>query len=253
VLAPRIEVRTGDFLEGEARERVRHRLQTFVKGEIERRLGPLFAWQDLPLDGAGRGLMFQLTNTLGTIRTSQCAMPVNKLAADTRRSLGRIGVRFGQYSIYVEPLLGLDAIRLRALLWAVFGGHPMPRVPGSRNRGRAIPVMPGLPESFYSAIGRIVVGEVALRPDRLERLARAAAKRAKEGRFSGDAELAEIAGVPADKLRGVLQVLGYRAVIENNAEWFVAKPRRQRSPRRPGREVPREGNPFAKLKQLKLA
>ena len=42
-LAPRVEVRAGDFLDGEARERVRQRLQLFVKGEIERRLAPLFA------------------------------------------------------------------------------------------------------------------------------------------------------------------------------------------------------------------
>jgi len=33
-LAPRIEVRGGDFLEGEAKERVRQRLQSFVKNEI---------------------------------------------------------------------------------------------------------------------------------------------------------------------------------------------------------------------------
>ena len=60
MLAPRVEVRAGDFLEGEARERVRQRLQGFVRGEIERRLAPLFAAQALPLSGPARGIVFQL-------------------------------------------------------------------------------------------------------------------------------------------------------------------------------------------------
>src|SRR5712675_96975 len=53
ILAPRIEMQASDFLDGEVRERVRQRLQLFVKGEIERRLAPLFAAQALPLQGIG--------------------------------------------------------------------------------------------------------------------------------------------------------------------------------------------------------
>src|SRR5712671_2064734 len=39
ILTPRVELRAGDFLDGEARERVRQRLQLFVRGAIETRLG----------------------------------------------------------------------------------------------------------------------------------------------------------------------------------------------------------------------
>src|SRR3954452_727817 len=73
MLAPRIEVKAGDFLEGEARERVRQRLQGFVKGEIERRLAPLFAAQALPLSGAARGIAFQLSASLGVVATQEVA------------------------------------------------------------------------------------------------------------------------------------------------------------------------------------
>ena len=65
MLTPRAEPFTGDFLEGEARERVRQRLQTFVRDEIERRLAPLFSTGALPLGGVGRGLAFQLVDALG--------------------------------------------------------------------------------------------------------------------------------------------------------------------------------------------
>src|SRR6202040_3263032 len=42
-LTPRVEVQADNFLEGLVRERVRQRLQAFAKGEVERRMAPLFA------------------------------------------------------------------------------------------------------------------------------------------------------------------------------------------------------------------
>ena len=93
------------------------------------------------------------------------------------------------------------------------------------------------------------------RPDRLERLAASARGRARLGRFKGDSELAEIAGVAPGELRGVLLALGYRAVIEEGDEFFIAKPRRRGTQPRDGARPrpPREGHPFAKLKELKFA
>jgi ATP-dependent RNA helicase SUPV3L1/SUV3 len=255
ILSPRVEVRAGDFLDGEARERVRQRLASFVRGEIEGRLAPLFAAQALPLDGPGRGVVFQLVDTLGCLAAADVAAPLDALDMPGRRALGRLGIRFGRETIYVEPLLGPEAVRFRALLWAVRHGRSIPPLPGARQRGKAIPVDPDLPASFYAAIGRRVLGGLALRPDRLERLAAAVRGRARLGRFTGDGELAAIAGVRPEELRGVLLALGYRAVIEAGAEFFIAKPRRRgtqvRGGSRPG--PPREGHPFAKLKELKFA
>jgi ATP-dependent RNA helicase SUPV3L1/SUV3 len=253
VLRPRIEVRVGDFLDGAARERVRRRLQLFARGEIERRLLPLFAARELPLGGAGRGLAFQLADALGVVATAEVAAPVKALAAADRRALGRLGVRFGTETVYVEPLLGSEAARFRALLWAVHHGRAVPPLPGARGRGRAIAADPALPASFYAAIGRRVLDGLALRPDRLERLAAAARSRARAGRFAGDAELAALAGVAPGELRRLLLALGYRAVIEEAGEVFVARPRGPRQPVGAHRRKPREGHPFAKLKELKLA
>src|SRR5262249_41808179 len=126
-LAPRVEVRTGDFLAGDARERVRQRLQNFVKAEIERRLAPLFALQALPVSGAARGVVYQLTSALGCIASDSIASPLDR---ESRRALARVGVRFGSESVYLEPLLGPEATRLRALLWATHEGRAIPAVPG---------------------------------------------------------------------------------------------------------------------------
>jgi ATP-dependent RNA helicase SUPV3L1/SUV3 len=255
ILTPRVELRAGDFLDGEARERVRQRLASFVRGAIETRLAPLFAAQALPLGGPGRGIVFQLADTLGCLAAEDVAAPLKALDLPSRRALGRLGIRFGRETIYVEPLLGAEAARFRALLWAVRHGCAVPPLPGARHRGKAIAIDPDLPASFYAAIGRRVLGGLALRPDRLERLAASARDRARLGRFAGDGELAAIAGVAPGELRRVLLALGYRAVIEQGDEFFIAPLRRRgtqqqlRSRPRP----PREGHPFAKLTELKFA
>jgi ATP-dependent RNA helicase SUPV3L1/SUV3 len=254
VLAPRIEVQASDFLDGEVRERVRQRLQLFVKTEIERRLAPLFAAQALALGGNGRGLVFQLVDALGCLAVGEVAAPLRALDGPSRRALGRVGVRFGTESIYIEPLLNAETVRFQALLWAVRHGRPVPPLPGARRQGRAIPIDAALPASFYAAIGRRVLDGWALRPDRLERLAAALRGRIRGSRFAADAELAAIAGLALGELRGVILALGYRSLIEAGQEIFVAKPRRRATPESLRRQRrPREGHPFAKLKELKFA
>jgi ATP-dependent RNA helicase SUPV3L1/SUV3 len=173
--------------------------------------------------------------------------------------LARIGVRFGTESVYVEPLLRPDLVRFRALLWAVKHGRQVPPLPGAKKHGRAIPVDPALPGSFYAAIGRQVVGGLALRPDRLERLAAAARGRARGGNFAADAELAETAGLRVDELHCVLEGLGYRGRRDTpgadaGVVTFRARPRGRALPQ-PARSRQRggEAHPFAKLKELKFA
>jgi ATP-dependent RNA helicase SUPV3L1/SUV3 len=249
-LTPRVDVLAGNFLEGPARERVRQRLHLFVRTEIERRLAPLFALRDLLLSGVGRGLAFQIVDALGCLPAAEAGDQLRLLDHAGRRALGRAGVRFGSESIYLEPLLGAESVRFRALLWAVRQGRPAPRLPGARSLGKAIAVDPALPASFYAALGRRVVGGLAIRPDRLERLA--AAARSRKGPFAVDAELAGFSGVALADLPQVLAGLGYRAIVRDGAELFVARPRRPKPPRL--HALTRgEGHPFAKLKELRLA
>ncbi|MBV9015072.1 MAG: disulfide oxidoreductase [Alphaproteobacteria bacterium] len=254
ILTPRVEVQTGDFLDGELRERVRQRLHQFVKGEIERRLAPLFALQALPLEGIARGLVFQLIDSLGCLTAADVRPSLPALDRQTRRMLGRTGVRFGTESIYLEPLLGAETVRFRALLWAVKHGEAGPPLPSGRRHGQAIAVDPDLPSSFYAAIGRRSLGGWALRADRVERLAAALRQRSRRGRFAADAELATIAGVPIGELRRLVTALGYRAIIEREQEFFIGKPRRRGTPENArGHRLPRDGHPFAKLRELNFA
>jgi ATP-dependent RNA helicase SUPV3L1/SUV3 len=251
MLTPRVEAIGGDFVEGDLRERIRQRLAAFVRTEIERRLAPLFAISGLPLGGVARGLAFQLADALGSLPAGEVGRQVAALDRADRTALSRNGVRFGTETVYLEPLLRPDAVRFRALLWAVRFGRPPPALPGTRRLAKAIETDPSLPLSFYTALGFFVANGLALRADRVERLAATARQLSRLGPFAADDRLAAIAGVEVAALRRVLTALGYRAVISGGVETFVARPRRRRDNtvvRPPG-----EGHPFAKLQELKLA
>jgi ATP-dependent RNA helicase SUPV3L1/SUV3 len=255
LLAPRAEPLSSDFLEGENRERVRRRLHEFLRRAIERRLAPLFAAQALPLNGAGRGLVFQLVGGLGCLPVAEIRSQIAALDPSDRSALSRIGVRFGTESVYFEPLLRADAMRFRALLWAVRHGRPVPALPGARRLAKPFEADPALPASLYEAIGLRVVEGIVMRPDRLERVAAAARRLARGGPFSAGAELAATAGLPPAGLRRLLLALGYRAIIADGEEIFIPRPRRLRKAKnaRYRRERPGDGHPFAKLGELKLA
>jgi ATP-dependent RNA helicase SUPV3L1/SUV3 len=255
LLTPRAEPLTGDFLEGETREKVRRRLHEFLRNDIERRLAQLFGAQVLPLGGVGRGLVYQLVDALGCLPVTNVADQVAALEPAERKALSRLGVRFGTESVYFEPLLRTDTVRFQALLWAIRQGRPVPRLPSARSLAKPIEIDPGLPPSFYAATGFRVLDGLALRPDRLERLAAAARRLARQGPFATGPELAAIAGVEPRALRGLLAGLGYRIVIDAGGETFVVRPQRRRETTKSSRRGQQtgEGHPFAKLRELKLA
>ena len=251
MLTPRVEAIGGDFVEGDLREKIRQRLAAFVRTEIERRLAPLFAISGLPLGGVARGLAFQLADALGSLPAGEVVRQVAALDRADRAALSRNGVRFGTETVYLERLLRPDAVRFRALLWAVRFGRTPPALPGTRRLAKAIETDPSLPLSFYATLGFFVANGLALRADRVERLAATARQLSRLGPFAADDRLAAIAGVETAALRRVLTALGYRAVISGGVETFVARPRRRRD--NTAVRPPGEGHPFAKLQELKLA
>src|SRR5262249_41980204 len=157
--------------------------------------------------------------------------------------------------IYLEPLLRVDSMHFRALLWAVQHRQSAPSIPSTRRLSRPIEIDQTLSASFYRAIGLRVVSGLAMRPDRLERGAAALRRAARGGSFALGAELAAVAGVDTPTLRRLLASLGYRAVIDAGQETFVVRPRRRRDSQGEGNRRIRTGedHPFAKLRKLKLA
>ncbi|MDB5408205.1 MAG: helicase [Rhodospirillales bacterium] len=245
VLAPRVEPLPGDFLDGDLREMVRLRLADFVRDTIERRLAPIFRARAAELSGAARGLVYQLGESLGSLPAAEVASQRAALSAADRASLARLGVRLGTEFVFFDRLLKPDAMALRGLLWSIREDAALPPPlppPGMLALRRDADA------AFYAAIGYAPLGGRALRLDRVERLAAAARRLARQGKFAATPELAAIAAGSIDDLTPVLVGLGYRAVVGDAGVTFVA--RRRPRPRPPAPVA--EDNPFAKLRALRL-
>ena len=164
-LTPQVDLLPSDLLEPAQRDRLHKRLSAFAAAAIETAFARLRPPAE-GMSGAGRGLMHQLAENLGSLPRPQARAQVAALTGEDRRLLARHDIRLGHHSVFVPALLKPAAQRLRGLLWAVHAGQSPPAVPP----GRVSLAAHGLPDGFLAAIGYHVAGPLALRVDMLERV-----------------------------------------------------------------------------------
>jgi ATP-dependent RNA helicase SUPV3L1/SUV3 len=245
-LEPRIETLASNFLDGNLREIVRQRLTLFWHRQLRQRLGALMRARQAELDGAARGLVYQLCEALGILPAGAVAAQSASLSGKDRKALARLGIRLGTETVYLDGLLKRDAASFAAMLWAVQNSSALPSPPG----GVASPRDPAIAEAAYAAMGYRVLGARVLRVDKVERLAAAARRLARHGSFGPTPELAALAGSSLHDLVAMLTSLSYRAVHDGRSVTFQA---RREAKRRMPRHATRADSPFAKLATLRLA
>ena len=254
-LAPRIELLSSDLLNGPQRERLRQRLTLWRGAEIARRLPALDRLALMPLNGAARGLAYQLIEGLGLIATGDARAQIAALTAADRKALARAGVRFGRFHVSIAGGHSAAQLTLRARLWATAevweGELPLPA------QGRVSMVVDAtLPAAYYGAIGYPVFGPRAIRADIVERLAAQARRLAVKGPFEIGAGLSSLAGCPPQALALVLAEMGFQPLeSEGGGSLRFALPARKEHPgtrppksRRRRRAAREAASPFSKLR-----
>jgi ATP-dependent RNA helicase SUPV3L1/SUV3 len=247
MLSPRIEPLPADFFDGSLRDEVRRRLERAVGNLIATVFHPLAA----PVEGLtapARGLLFRLAESLGSMPATEAASLVRDLGAADRKRLGRLGVRFGTVTIYIDRLLKPGAVGLRALLWSVAARQAPPAPPPA---GAVSTTATAEQARFFEAIGYRVAGGRAIRVDRLETLAARLRKLAAAGPVTLDAALAAVVSVPLSDLPPVVRALGYKAQGIDGATVFVPAARRRQDGERP--TPPSDEHPFSKLAGIAFA
>jgi ATP-dependent RNA helicase SUPV3L1/SUV3 len=242
-LAPRIEILPADFLEGALRDRVRRRLDRYLRDRIGRVLGMLLR-PVAGLGAPGRGLLFRLAEGLGSVESDSVEGLVAGLSLADRQRLVRLGIRFGRETLFVGALVKPEAVALRGLLFAVWRGLALPaQVPPP---GRLSVATGEMPPAYWSGIGYRPLGGSAIRVDRIETLAAALALR--QPPFPLDGGLAALVGVRIADLPQVVTALGYRATEVDGVTLYQPKPRRHR----PRSDPPPGDHPFSRLAGLAL-
>jgi ATP-dependent RNA helicase SUPV3L1/SUV3 len=249
-LRPRIDLVGGELCEGATRERIDARLATFMTNEIASTLLPLARAASAELSGHVRGLVFQLSEALGSIPRGPVEPLVARLQKADYSALRRNGIWVGRHDIYMPEVVKPKSARLAAILWAVHRGlREIPPLPQAGLTSFA--PASALPEGFLRAAGYRLLGPRAVRLDIVERLADAARSSAIKGLFAVAAPLVNLLGCSVADTDAVLVALGYRpATTEDGRRFRLAsnKPLREK-PQKAERRVSPD-SPFSKLKDL---
>ncbi|MDB5651559.1 MAG: Helicase, partial [Hyphomicrobiales bacterium] len=178
LLTPRVRVLADEQLTGPTLEMVQNRLDLWLAGHVKKLLGSLTELETgEALQGIGRGIAFQIGESLGVLERSRVADEMKTLDQEGRAALRKLGVRFGAYHIYLPQLLKPAPRALAAQLWAlkhggvegVAGADEVPHLASSGRTACAADKL--VPKGYYRAAGFRVCGERAVRVDILERLA----------------------------------------------------------------------------------
>lgn len=178
ILKPRVRLIADEFLTGPQLEMAQARLDLWLAQHVKKLLGSLDELEaGEGLEGAARGIAFQIGESLGVLERSRVADEMKSLPQDARGALRKLGVRFGAYHLYLPALLKPAPRALAAQLWALKHGgletvKGIDEVAHLASSGRtSFAADAEVNRGLYRAAGFRVCGERAVRVDILERLA----------------------------------------------------------------------------------
>ncbi|MGI9389015.1 MAG: disulfide oxidoreductase, partial [Boseongicola sp.] len=210
-LKPKVGAFVDEEAGAEVAEKVQRRLQHFIDRRVATLFEPLFNIQrDDELSGPARGFGFRMIENIGIIDRRKVADEVKALDQETRGSLRKHGVRFGQFTIFMPMLLKPAPTRLRLVIWSLTKG--LEEFPESPPPGLVtVPVQSDANAEATLMSGYKPAGDRAIRIDMLERLADMLRKEDSRGGFEAKADMLSITGMTLEQFAALMDGLGYRA------------------------------------------
>jgi ATP-dependent RNA helicase SUPV3L1/SUV3 len=206
------------------RSRLQRRLLAFTRDVISDLLRPLRQESLSGLSPAGRGLVYQLERTLGTLRASRAAPQLAALSGMDRELLGGAGVRLRGPILHVPALLEPEAVQRRVALWRAHTGQalPIPRDAAS------VPAERRFDAQAYEAVGYPIFGGRGVRADLIEGVQATLWRASRRGSFRAPNALLASLDCGAEELPAIIRAFGYRPLQGGR---FAAKRFRRRSRR----------------------
>jgi len=248
-LRPLVTLLPVEHVSGPLRERVRRRLAAWLEAEVERLLRPLLALERASLEGAGRGLAYQLAENMGSMPRAPLQGMIGGLERADRATLRKLGLRLGFLDVYVPGLLKPERMAARARLWLAAQGLETP--PVLPHGEVSLPVEDDWPTGLAAACGYRAIDGRAYRVDMLDRLAAQARGAARKGTFPADHTMLSLVGCSRVDIPRVLAELGYQEISQADEPRYRWAGRRADAPIPRARRARPARSPFAALKRIK--
>jgi ATP-dependent RNA helicase SUPV3L1/SUV3 len=249
LLSPRVNLdRRIDRVSDRGREAVIDRLGAWLRGEVERWLGPLrragAAAHDPASLPAVRSILALVVDEGGIVARDSVASPLATLDREQRRAVTSLKVRIGALDLFMPDVLKPEAMRWRSALRAAAAGEAMPALPPP---GATVLPTPGEEDRLRLArLGFRALGPQMLRVDLVERLARHAHQSRGDKQASAvDEPLVTSLGLQPAAVARLMRDLGFRR-RDSDSAWLW----RGRAPPRPERPAD-PSNAFAALSGLR--
>ncbi|MEZ5927216.1 MAG: helicase-related protein [Parvularculaceae bacterium] len=219
-LRPNLVLLGVDALSPHLRGRIYERVLTFVAARIEVLLSELIALNTAANAGEGgtlsalaRGVAFRLVENFGAMSRSQFGDELKELNQEERAKLRNLGVRFGEFTLYMPKLLKPAPAKMLTLLWALWTDRDPQGFEPPKAGLVSLITNQEVPHAYYYAAGYRPSGARSVRIDMLERLAgqiRSARKDEYRGGFEASQQMMSLVGCSGEEFESILSSLGYR-------------------------------------------
>ncbi len=250
LLRPSVVVSGLADISANMRGRVEDRLTDFFTAKTEALLGPLVMLQagansetESGLQGLAKGVAYRLVENFGATSRTQFGDDLKKIDQTERSKLRKLGMRFGEYTLFMPALLKPASSRLLVMLWALWNDRKIAAAAPPKAGLVSLEMNASLPHAYYYAAGYRPSGNRAVRIDMLERLAgliRTARGDAnmRQG-FEATPQMMSLVGCSGEDFEAIMRSLGLRKTMvkrkpEAPAETATAaepdKPTNQQAP-----------------------
>jgi len=169
------------------------------------------------LSGAAKGIAFILYERLGSVPTAEIGHLIRAMQESDKPRLARLGLRFGEKTVYMPELLKPAQIELRSLLFSLANGAFFEGAPPPAGRV-AIDAIADVPDAYWLAVGYRRLGQRVMRVDMVERVAMLVRVAARQGQFKIAEDMLSLAGATREQMALMLLDLGCVIVGEEAIE-----------------------------------
>ena len=210
IFNPKAEALNTEYLDSNKKVLVSKKLQSWLDEIILSTLRPIKESLDQNISSDVRAIIYNVFENLGTSLIDNQYSVVKKLNEHEKVIISQLGIRIGAKFFFMPNFLKKFPMELNAILWQVFNcvdfnlNFPLPK------DGRvSFESKIDMPNSYWSAIGYIRLGDFAVRVDIFERIFFLGRQKIKYGPFLESSDMMNPVGCNSDQLEKILNFCNF--------------------------------------------